>query len=92
MTITFQIYYILHLQWFSLHTSIIKPILDSSGLTQNVLAVMKPDLQFTYVLAGWEGFANDFTVLRDVLSRLQPEGLKVIEDVGQVGSCVLYCA
>ncbi|XP_039141318.1 uncharacterized protein LOC120278650 [Dioscorea cayenensis subsp. rotundata] len=38
------------------------------GPTQNVLAVVNPDLQFTYVLAGWEGSANDFTVLKDALS------------------------
>ncbi|XP_039122159.1 protein ALP1-like [Dioscorea cayenensis subsp. rotundata] len=49
------------------------------GPTQNVLAVVNPDLQFTYVLAGWEGSANDFTVLKDALERPQPEGLKLIE-------------
>ncbi|XP_039117478.1 protein ALP1-like [Dioscorea cayenensis subsp. rotundata] len=49
------------------------------GPTQNVLAVVNPDLQFTYVLAGWEGSANDFTVLKDVLARPHPEGLKVLE-------------
>lgn len=49
------------------------------GPTQNVLAVVNPDLKFTYVLAGWEGSANDFTVLRDAISRPQPEGLKIIE-------------
>ncbi|XP_039115850.1 protein ALP1-like [Dioscorea cayenensis subsp. rotundata] len=49
------------------------------GPTQNVLVVVNPDLQFTYVLAGWEGSANDFTVLKDALARPQPEGLKLIE-------------
>ncbi|XP_039130873.1 protein ALP1-like [Dioscorea cayenensis subsp. rotundata] len=49
------------------------------GPTQNVLAVVNPDLKFTYVLAGWEGSANDFTVLRDAISQPQPEGLKIIE-------------
>ena len=47
------------------------------GITQNVLACCTPDMEFTYVLAGWEGSANDFTVLRDALSR--PNGLKVPE-------------
>ncbi|XP_039141264.1 uncharacterized protein LOC120278583 [Dioscorea cayenensis subsp. rotundata] len=51
------------------------------GPTQNVLAVVNPDLQFTYVLAGWEGSANDFTVLKDALARPQPKGLKLIEGV-----------
>lgn len=34
-------------------------------------------MEFTYVLAGWEGSANDFTVLKDALRR--PNGLKVPE-------------
>ncbi|XP_039128882.1 protein ALP1-like [Dioscorea cayenensis subsp. rotundata] len=49
------------------------------GPTQNILAGVNPDLRFTYVLAGWEGSANDFTVLRDALSQPQPEYLKLIE-------------
>lgn len=36
-------------------------------LSQNVLAVCDFDLQFTYVLAGWEGSAHDSTVLRDAI-------------------------
>ncbi|XP_039141278.1 protein ANTAGONIST OF LIKE HETEROCHROMATIN PROTEIN 1-like [Dioscorea cayenensis subsp. rotundata] len=52
------------------------------GPTQNVLAVVNPDLQFTYVLAGWEGSANDFTVLKDALSRPQPEGKYYLVDAG----------
>jgi hypothetical protein len=47
------------------------------GITQNVLACCTPDMEFTYVLAGWEGSANDFTVLKDALQR--PNGLKVPE-------------
>jgi hypothetical protein len=34
-------------------------------------------MEFSYVLAGWEGSANDFTVLKDALRR--PNGLKVPE-------------
>lgn len=49
------------------------------GPTQNVLAVVNPNLKITYVLVGWEGSANDFTVLRDALSRPHPKGLKLIE-------------
>lgn len=45
-------------------------------LTQKVLAA--PNKMFTYVLAGWEGCANDMTVLKDALSRPGPHGLKVI--------------
>lgn len=48
-------------------------------LTQNVLAACTPNKKFTYVLAGWEGAANDFTVLKDALSRPPPQGLKVIQ-------------
>jgi hypothetical protein len=49
------------------------------GTTQNVLAVATPDKRFTYVMAGWEGSANDFTVLKDALSLPPPNGLRVIE-------------
>jgi hypothetical protein len=34
-------------------------------LTQNVLAVVDFDMNFTYVLAGWEGSAHDGRVIRD---------------------------
>ncbi|VFQ68826.1 unnamed protein product [Cuscuta campestris] len=44
-------------------------------ISQNVLAVCNFDLQFIYVLSGWEGFAHDSKVLNDALSR--PNGLKV---------------
>jgi hypothetical protein len=39
------------------------------GLTQNVLASCSFDLQFTYVLAGWEGTAADGKIMADALSR-----------------------
>jgi hypothetical protein len=35
--------------------------------TQNVMAAIAFDLQFTYVLAGWEGTTHDALVLRDAL-------------------------
>jgi hypothetical protein len=35
--------------------------------TQNVMGAVDFDLQFTYVLAGWEGTAHDALVLRDAL-------------------------
>jgi hypothetical protein len=41
----------------------------------NVLGVCAPDMQFIYVLPGWEGSAADGRVLRDALSR--PNGLVV---------------
>lgn len=36
-------------------------------LSQNVLAVCNFEMQFTYILAGWEGSAHDGTVLRDAV-------------------------
>ena len=39
------------------------------GTTQNVLAAISFDLKFTYVLAGWEGSANDSRVLNDAFAR-----------------------
>jgi hypothetical protein len=43
--------------------------------TQNVLACIRFDMRFSYVLAGWEGSANDCTILRNALDR--PNGLRV---------------
>lgn len=44
----------------------------------NVLGVCAPDMQFIYILPGWEGSAHDGHVLRDAISR--PNGLRVPED------------
>ncbi|XP_063945568.1 protein ALP1-like isoform X2 [Daucus carota subsp. sativus] len=49
-------------------------------ITINVLAAVTPNLQFTYVLTGWEGSAADGRVLKDALSR--KNGLKVPKDAG----------
>ncbi|XP_013639520.1 PREDICTED: uncharacterized protein LOC106344753 [Brassica oleracea var. oleracea] len=38
-------------------------------LSQNVLAACNFDLQFIYVLTGWEGSAHDAKVLNDALTR-----------------------
>ncbi|PKI71164.1 hypothetical protein CRG98_008462 [Punica granatum] len=46
-----------------------------SDIATNVLDVCTPDMQFTYVLPGWEGSAVDGRVLRDALSR--QHGLRV---------------
>ena len=43
--------------------------------SQNVLAACDFDLQFIYVLSGWEGSAHDSKLLNDALSRRI--GLKV---------------
>ena len=44
-------------------------------IATNVLGVCSPDMQFIFVLPGWEGSAADGRVLRDALDR--PHGLKV---------------
>ncbi|KAG6528816.1 hypothetical protein ZIOFF_011001 [Zingiber officinale] len=44
-------------------------------ISQNVLAACNFDLEFIYVLSGWEGSAHDSLVLTDALSR--NNGLKV---------------
>ncbi|KAL0456735.1 UNVERIFIED_CONTAM: hypothetical protein Slati_1012700 [Sesamum latifolium] len=41
----------------------------------NVLGVCNPNLQFIYILIGWEGSAADSRVLRDAIHRLN--GLRV---------------
>ncbi|CAL5325160.1 unnamed protein product [Camellia sinensis] len=44
-------------------------------IATNVLGVCSHDMQFIYVLPGWEGSASDSRVLRDAISR--PNGLRV---------------
>ncbi|XLR03877.1 hypothetical protein S83_070075, partial [Arachis hypogaea] len=38
-------------------------------ITTNVFGVVAPDMQFIYVLAGWEGLVADSRVLRNALFR-----------------------
>ncbi|XP_068322683.1 uncharacterized protein [Pyrus communis] len=48
-------------------------------ISQNVLATCNFDLEFIYILSGWEGSAHDSKVLSDALSR--KNGLKFhVED------------
>ena len=44
-------------------------------IATNVLGVCSQDMQFIYVLPGWEGSAHDGRVLRDAVTRRN--GLKV---------------
>ncbi|XP_060674725.1 uncharacterized protein LOC107429887 isoform X3 [Ziziphus jujuba] len=44
-------------------------------IATNVLGVCNPNMEFIFVLPGWEGSASDSRVLRDAISR--PNGLKV---------------
>ncbi|XP_057763911.1 uncharacterized protein LOC130985127 [Salvia miltiorrhiza] len=46
-------------------------------ISTNVLGVCDRNLNFVYVLSGWEGSANDCRILRDALNR--PHGLKVLK-------------
>ncbi|XP_040865002.1 uncharacterized protein [Glycine max] len=50
------------------------------NISQNVLAACNFDLEFMYVLSGWEGSAHDSKVLSDVLAR--KNGLKVPQGHG----------
>lgn len=45
------------------------------NLAMNVLGVCTPNMEFVFVLPGWEGSAHDGRILRDAISR--PNGLKV---------------
>jgi hypothetical protein len=47
-------------------------------VAQNVMAAVDFDLQFTFVMAGWEGTSYDVLILRDALER--ENGLRVPED------------
>ena len=48
------------------------------GIATNVLGVCSQDMEFIFVLPGWEGSAADSRVLHDVISRSHrlrvPEG------------------
>ena len=44
-------------------------------IATNVLGVCSRDMEFIFVLPGWEGSASDSRVLRDAISR--PNGLRV---------------
>jgi DDE superfamily endonuclease len=78
------------------HIPVHVPIGDQSrfrnrkgGISQNVLAVCNFDLQFTYVLAGWEGSAHDSLVVRDAQGRhgfVTPKGKYWLGDAGYASS------
>jgi hypothetical protein len=53
-------------------------------LSQNVLAVVDFSMNFTYVLAGWEGSAHDGRVLQDAVSKgfAAPMGKYYLADAG----------
>ena len=53
-------------------------------LTQNVLAACDFELRFCYILAGWEGSAQDAHVLSDAVTRgfTAPEGFYYLADAG----------
>lgn len=44
-------------------------------IATNVLGVCSRDMQFIFVLPGWEGSASDSRMLRDAITR--PNGLKI---------------
>ncbi|KAL7212914.1 hypothetical protein ACSBR2_015585 [Camellia fascicularis] len=47
----------------------------NGGIATNVLRVCSQDMNFIYVLPGWEGSATDSRVLRDAINR--PNGLRI---------------
>ncbi|XP_031099369.1 protein ALP1-like [Ipomoea triloba] len=55
-------------------------------IATNVLGVCTPDMQFVYVLSGWEGSVADSRVLRDAISRAHalkvPHGCYYLVDAG----------
>jgi hypothetical protein len=58
-------------------------------LSQNVLAACNFDMEFSYILAGWEGSAHDGTVLRDAQYNLgfkTPKGKYWLGDAGYPNS------
>ncbi|XP_059663795.1 uncharacterized protein LOC132309508 [Cornus florida] len=67
--------------------------------TQNVMAVCDFDMMFTYVVAGWEGFANDSKMLNETINNedlhfpMPPKGKYYLVDFGyanQLGFLASY--
>ena len=59
-------------------------------IATNVLGVCSQDMQFIYVLPGWEGLASDARVLRDVVSRTN--GLKVPQGIVNMQfKVIIFC-
>ena len=57
-----------------------------ADIVTNVLGVCALDMQFIYVLPGWEGSTHDGRVLRDAITR--PNGLCIPQgEFGFVNSC-----
>nr|GEW25490.1 hypothetical protein [Tanacetum cinerariifolium] len=56
------------------------------NIATNMLGVCYPNMQFIYVLPGWEGSAHDEHVLRDAISRVDglkiPQGCYYLVDAG----------
>ena len=57
--------------------------------SQNVLATVDFDLEFTYVLAGWEGSAHDANILSDSMSR--HDGINILDGKFYLGDDGYAC-
>ena len=55
-------------------------------IATNVLGVCNQNMEFIFVLPGWEGSASDSRVLRDAMSR--PNGLRV--PTGKTYKCINF--
>jgi hypothetical protein len=60
-----------------------------ADIVTNVLGVCALDMQFIYMLPGWEGSAHDGRVLRDAISR--PNGLRVPQGEFYFNNFYLVC-
>lgn len=50
-----------------------------ADIVTNVLGVCAPDMQFIYMLPGWEGSAHDGRVLRDAINMCHARARNIIE-------------
>jgi len=64
-------------------TKLVARFQGRKDLTQIVLATALPNKLFTYVLATWEGSANDLIVLKAALSLLHPRGLRLYDNLSK---------
>ncbi|KAG8387627.1 hypothetical protein BUALT_Bualt02G0040800 [Buddleja alternifolia] len=60
-------------------TGLIRYSNRKGDIAVNVLGVCDTNMKFVYILTGWEGFAADSMVLKDVVARVH--GLKVLNGI-----------
>ncbi|XLR34785.1 hypothetical protein S83_062685, partial [Arachis hypogaea] len=51
----------------------------TSKISTNILGVCNRDINFVYILSGWEGSTSDSRVLRDAISRCNNLNIPIVD-------------